>query len=64
MKKWQFVWWGLTTGLYKRFGLWGWPRDYKTDPIYKGIPLFYGLVLGLFEIRYFPDREKLEENCG
>lgn len=46
----QFVWWGLWKGI----ALWHYPKDLA--PIFNGKPIFYGLVLGIIELRYFPKR--------
>lgn len=46
----QIVFWGNWNG----FGLWHYPKDLA--PLFNGKPIFYGIVLGIIELRYFPKR--------
>ena len=46
----QFVWWGRWVG----FHWWAYPRGFKKEHIFKGKPIFYGLILAVCEIRLFP----------
>ena len=50
----QFVrWWR-----WPNFKFWAYPVTYKKHESLKGKPIFWGLYLGVFEIRIFPKREK------
>lgn len=48
----QFVWWWS----YPWFKWWYYPLTYKEDEIFHGKPIFWGLYLGILEIRFFPIR--------
>lgn len=52
----QFVWWGLH---WVGFHVWAYPVTYKSQRVFHNTPIFFGLCLGIVEIRYFPDRTNL-----
>ena len=54
-KGFQFVWWGKS---WKGFDFWAFPRNYKETSALNNRPIFYGLVFGIFEIRFFPKRNE------
>ena len=48
----QFVWWWRLP----YFKVWAYPQSYKKDESFNGKPIFWGLYLGIVEIRVFPKR--------
>ena len=48
----QFIWWWD----WPAYQWWAYPRDFKMHKVYKGKPIFWGLYLGIVEIRFFPIR--------
>ena len=53
----QFVWWWHVPTLRR----WAYPRSYKTRPVFGGVPIFWGLDLGIVEVRVFPVRPIAEK---
>ncbi|KKN71466.1 hypothetical protein LCGC14_0420450 [marine sediment metagenome] len=56
----QFVWWWR----FPTIKFWAYPRSFKQHNALKGKPMFYGLYLGILEIRYFPLRIGKVEDEG
>jgi len=48
----QLVWWGR----FPKIKWWAYPQSFKDYEAMMGKPIFWGLYLGLFEIRFFPVR--------
>jgi len=57
MDKVQFVWWWR----WPRFKWWHFPRHPSGYYEFVSHPMFYGLYLGIVEIRFWPKIEKMEE---
>jgi len=49
----QLVWWWKLPCLK----WWAFPISYKKQDVFKGKPIFWGLYLGIVEIRVFPTRK-------
>lgn len=54
MARLQLVWWWR----FPSFSFWKYPRAESAYYEHLKVPIFYGLYLGIVEIRYFPERPK------
>ena len=59
----QFVWWGFDENWLKRWGIWEYPGKDSPAREIMTKPFFYGLCLGILEIRFWTWEDKDIKNA-